>query len=101
MKLDAIVNRGTRRDFIDLYVAAQTHGLRQIQEWFAKKFAAVSYNRVHLFKALSISKTPNANRCPICSCQSTGHALKTLFWPRFPDCRSEERRVGKECRSRW
>lgn len=53
MKLEAVANRGSRRDFIDLYQAAQTYGLRDIVEWFGTKYAAVSYNRVHLFKALT------------------------------------------------
>lgn len=53
MKVDAIANRGSRRDFIDLYVAATRHGLGQIAEWFASKFAAIPYNRVHVLKALT------------------------------------------------
>ncbi len=53
MKLDTIATRGTRRDFVDLYVAATTYGLREIFAWFATKYAAVSYNRAHLYKALT------------------------------------------------
>lgn len=53
MKLDAIGNRGSRRDFVDLYLAAQTYGLSEIFGWFAQKYASVSYSRTHLFKALT------------------------------------------------
>jgi hypothetical protein len=53
MKLDALANRGTRRDFVDLYLLAQAYGLPQIFEWFATKYASVSFNRTHLFKALT------------------------------------------------
>jgi hypothetical protein len=53
MKLDAVANRGSRRDFIDLYLAAQTYGLREIVAWFGVKYAAVSYNRTHIFKSLT------------------------------------------------
>ena len=53
MKLDAIGNRGSRRDFVDLYLAATTYGLRQILDWFTVKYASVSYSRTHLFKALT------------------------------------------------
>ena len=53
MKLDAIANRGSRRDFVDLYMAAQAYGLREILAWFNQKYAAAPYNRVHLFKALT------------------------------------------------
>jgi hypothetical protein len=53
MKLDAIAGRGSRRDFVDLYVVARAYGLRQILDWFGRKFAAVSYSRVHLLKSLT------------------------------------------------
>jgi hypothetical protein len=53
MKLDAIGSRGARRDFVDLYVAAQACGLPAIFEWFAAKYAAAPYNRAHLLKALT------------------------------------------------
>ena len=53
MKLDALANRGTRRDFVDLYLLAETYGLPLIFEWFATKYASVSFNRTHLFKALT------------------------------------------------
>ena len=53
MKLDAIANRGSRRDFVDLCLAAKTYGLREIFDWFAIKYASVSYSRTHLFKALT------------------------------------------------
>lgn len=53
MKLDALASRGTRRDFVDLYLLAESYGLPTIFEWFAAKYAAVSFNRTHLFKALT------------------------------------------------
>ena len=53
MKIEAIASRGSRRDFVDLYVAATAYGLDQILEWFGRKYASVSYSRTHLFKALT------------------------------------------------
>ena len=53
MKLDALASRGTRRDFVDLHLLAEAYTLPQIVEWFATKYAAVSFNRTHLFKALT------------------------------------------------
>lgn len=53
MKLDVIGNRGSRRDFIDLYIAARAFGLNEVLGWFAQKYASVSYSRTHLFKALT------------------------------------------------
>ena len=53
MKLDAIANRGSRRDLVDLCLVAKTYGLREICDWFATKCASVSYSRTHPFKALA------------------------------------------------
>lgn len=53
MKLDAIGSRGARRDFVDLYAAAEIYGLPAIFQWFAEKYAAAPYNRAHLLKALT------------------------------------------------
>lgn len=52
MKVSAIAGRGTKRDFIDLYAVSQEYGLPQILEWFARKFAAANYSKVHLLKSL-------------------------------------------------
>jgi hypothetical protein len=52
MKLSALASRGTRRDFVDLYVIAQTHGLAHLLEQFDRKFAQVDYNKVHILKSL-------------------------------------------------
>ncbi|MGE0447451.1 MAG: nucleotidyl transferase AbiEii/AbiGii toxin family protein, partial [Vicinamibacterales bacterium] len=40
MKLQAIAAGGARRDFVDLYVVAQEHGLQAILNWFDQKFSA-------------------------------------------------------------
>ena len=53
MKLAAVSNRGSRRDFIDLYVAGQTFGLAHILDWFDRKYSSASYSRTHLLKALT------------------------------------------------
>ena len=51
MKLSAVASRGTRRDFIDLYVAANAYSLGEILSWFARKFAGIEYCRLHLLKS--------------------------------------------------
>ena len=51
--LDTIGSRGARRDFVDLYVAAQTYGLQAIFEWFEAKYASAPHNRAHVLKALT------------------------------------------------
>lgn len=64
MKFDAIANRGSRRDFVDLYMAARTYGFREILEWFSTKYAATPYNRVHLFKSLTYFKDAEQEPMP-------------------------------------
>ncbi len=53
MKIDAISARGKRRDFIDLYVASQRYGLKELLGLFEKKFAKARYNLAHVFKSLT------------------------------------------------
>lgn len=53
MKVNAISGRGTRRDFIDLYVASQEYGLGQIMEWFKEKYTQARYSMVHVLKSLT------------------------------------------------
>jgi hypothetical protein len=53
MKLSAVASRGTRRDFVDLYVAAKTYTLPEILVMFARKYAGIEYNRLHLLKSLA------------------------------------------------
>lgn len=53
MKLSAMASRGTKRDFVDLYVLAQQYGLDQLLAWFTTKFAQTNYSMVHVLKSLA------------------------------------------------
>ena len=53
MKISAIAGRGTKRDFIDLYFAAQRYGLPRLLELFQEKFPEVNYSSIHLLKSLT------------------------------------------------
>lgn len=53
MKLDAISSRGSKKDFIDLFVILEKYQLRDIFDLFDKKYAGIAYNRLHLLKSLS------------------------------------------------
>ncbi|MFQ5792108.1 MAG: nucleotidyl transferase AbiEii/AbiGii toxin family protein [Acidobacteriota bacterium] len=53
MKLSAIQSRGTKRDFVDLYVASKQYPLADLIGLFERKFAALRYNIVHLMKSLT------------------------------------------------
>ena len=52
MKIDAIASRGSRKDFIDLYVICQRiKPLSQLLRLFEQKYQGIKYNKVHILKA--------------------------------------------------
>lgn len=53
MKLEALSSRGSRRDFVDLYFVLQRFPLRELLDWFERKYAAAAPNQVHLAKAMT------------------------------------------------
>jgi len=56
MKINAIAGRGSRRDFVDLYVIAQEHGLAHLIDLFKEKYAQVDFNVIHALKSLTYFK---------------------------------------------
>ena len=53
MKLSALASRGSRRDFVDLYIVARAYGMPQLVELFRQKFARANYNLLHIWKSLT------------------------------------------------
>lgn len=84
MKLDAIANRGSRRDFVDLHLAAQTYGLSGIFGWFAQRYASVSYSRTHLFKALTYFEDAEREPMPDMLVPLDWAAVKQYFLSQVP-----------------
>jgi hypothetical protein len=39
MKISAVASRGTKRDFVDLFVSARQFGLQNLLQWFGRKYA--------------------------------------------------------------
>jgi hypothetical protein len=52
MKVSAIASRGTKKDFVDLYMILQCKSLEEILNAFEKKYEDVGYQRLHLLKSL-------------------------------------------------
>ena len=52
MKISAIASRGTKRDFVDLYVSAQRYGLSELLLLFDRKYEQARYQKLHLLKSL-------------------------------------------------
>ena len=72
MKLSAIAGRGTKRDFVDLYVSARRFGLANILQWFDRKYAQIHHNKLHLLKSLTFFDDAEKDPMP--------HMLVLLDW---------------------
>lgn len=72
MKISAIASRGTKRDFIDLYLLSQEYGLEQLLGWFEQKFAQTNYSQIHVLKSLSYFDEAEKDPIP--------HMLVSLTW---------------------
>jgi hypothetical protein len=74
MKVSAIAGRGTKRDFVDLYLCAERYGLKEILRLFDQKFAQTNYSRIHILKSLTFFSDAEKDPMP--------HMLVTLDWER-------------------
>jgi hypothetical protein len=72
MKVSAIASRGTKRDFVDLYVSAKRFGLKEILKLFERKYAQTHYSMIHILKSLTFFKDAEKDPMP--------HMLVTLDW---------------------
>jgi len=53
MKIQAISDRGSKKDFVDLFVLLKKYSLNDILKFFNKKYEKFNYNRLHILKSLS------------------------------------------------
>ena len=53
MKVLAISDRGTKKDFVDLYILLKKYPLEAILEVFNKKYKDCNYNIIHISKSLT------------------------------------------------
>jgi hypothetical protein len=72
MKVSAIASRGTKRDFVDLYLCAERFGLREILVLFDRKFAQGNYSKIHILKSLTFFADAEKDPMP--------HMLVALDW---------------------
>jgi hypothetical protein len=72
MKISTIASRGTKRDFVDLYAAAQQFGLENLLRLFDRKYAQTRYNRIHILKSLIFFDDAEKDPMP--------HLLLPLEW---------------------
>ena len=72
MKISAIASRGTKRDFVDLYAAAQRWGLAESLRLFDRKYAQTAYSKIHILKSLTFFEDADKDPMP--------HVLTPIDW---------------------
>jgi hypothetical protein len=72
MKITALSSLGTKRDFVDLYAACQRYSLRELLDFFARKYARTKYSRLHVLKSLTYLADAEKDPMP--------HMLVPLEW---------------------
>ena len=65
MKVQAISGRGSKKDFVDLFVLLKTYQLNDILKFFNKKYEKFNYNRLHILKSLSYFYDADTNAEPV------------------------------------
>ncbi len=72
MKLDALSSRGTKRDFVDVFVIARQIPLPEMISLFERKYASVHFNLLHLKKSLVYFDDAESDVMP--------HMLEAITW---------------------
>lgn len=72
MKLAAIADRGTKRDFIDLYFLAQIYPLKKIFNFYQQRFANLNINLYHAAKSLTYFEPADQEPLP--------KMIKSISW---------------------
>src|SRR5256886_17536929 len=84
---------------------ARSHFGRALQElgieWIAAQSPQAKGRIERLFETLQDRLVKEMRLAGIDTKEAANHVLGTRFLPEWEQRRSEERRVGKECRSRW
>lgn len=64
MKFSAIASRGTKRDFVDLYLSAKRFGLADLLQLFERKYEQAKYQKIHLLKSLAFFEDAEKDPMP-------------------------------------
>jgi hypothetical protein len=84
MKISAISSRGTRRDFIDLYVVSKEHGLASLLDLFKKKYSRANYSGIHVLKSLTFFEEAERDPAPDLLVDISWDDVKDFFITQVP-----------------
>ena len=65
MKIQAISDRGSKKDFVDLFVLLKIYPLKELLNFFRKKYKKFNYNQLHILKSLSYFYDADKNLEPV------------------------------------
>ena len=84
MKISAIASRGTKRDFVDLYVLTRRYGLDELLGWFKRKYAQTNYSMVHVLKSLTYFEEAEQDPMPDMLVSLSFEEVKQFFTSEAP-----------------
>jgi len=84
MKVSAIASRGTRRDFIDLYVVSQAYGLASLLALFKEKYSQANYSAIHVLKSLTFFDEAERDPMPDMLVDLSWNKVKDFFTAEAP-----------------
>ncbi|MDO8569778.1 MAG: nucleotidyl transferase AbiEii/AbiGii toxin family protein [bacterium] len=65
MKVQAISSRGSKKDFVDLFVLLKKYSLQELFDFFHKKYEKFNYNQLHILKSISYFYDADTNPEPV------------------------------------
>ncbi len=83
MKLDAVISRGTKRDFIDLYFLTKQFGAERMFEYYDHKYGHLKDREIMLRKALVYFTEADEDEMPRMLVSVNWEEVKTYFLNTF------------------
>lgn len=79
MKIDAVSDRGRKRDFIDLFFIAQKYSLEEILKFYDKKYHLLKTNKFHIAKSLAFFTDAQSDPMPEMTTNVNWSRVKGFF----------------------
>lgn len=86
MKMDAVLSRGTKRDFIDLYFLSKRFGIRQMFALYDQKYGNLADRELMLRKALVYFKEADRDEMPRMLADIEWLEIKEYFLKALANC---------------
>lgn len=87
-KLITISSRGSKKDFIDLFVLLQSFTLSYLFENLDKKYKSTNYNHLHIIKSLIFFESANTQPMPRLHIDINWEEIKKVITQKVADYRS-------------